>query len=572
MSQEQRQDGVQPKQPMAAQPAPAAEPQRQTAADDEAVVRAPGGMRHLAMIVCILLGVFIYAGWRIKSQQPTDGASTDKPTAGVMGVMRSLYDNLRRGLGASDDAPVVGVPAEDAPVGQEPAVGSVQPIVQVAPAVAGYAGGRAPQTVVTRTPAIGQEPVGGGVGSAQTQPASTGLDGLSLPGDPAGAELHAAGAARVEQSAHAGSSESMVSVSGRSPAQAGADRQPVLPGSVATPGSSEKLRSVYEKVKALDSQPVASVKPGTSQAGMVEDGRIKQVSGATDGRSVSRNSAPTAAATSTSGRLSPGADGLAASGMGQPADLTNAGSLKVLTGKPAERSTIKADVAKPEIAKVDKVEKTEKADKAEKEGKVEKARVRSTDKDDDGEFVYTVQNNDTLAGIAEKYLGGRARAKEIFEANRDQMARPDQMKVGMRLRIPGAVRGESPLVHVVSASDSLPSLAVRYYGSATQERIAEIRKANPALQHGGFKPGMRLVIPAKAAGKERSEAETVAQRPEAKKAAVNSYVVKPGDNLRKIAEVVYSDPDRWRDIYEANRKRLPSANVLYSGVTLTIPQ
>jgi nucleoid-associated protein YgaU len=51
-----------------------------------------------------------------------------------------------------------------------------------------------------------------------------------------------------------------------------------------------------------------------------------------------------------------------------------------------------------------------------------------------------------------------------------------------------------------------------------------------------------------------------------------SYVTKAGDNLTTIAQEVYGDGSRWREIYEANKKAIgDDPDKLGVGVTLTIP-
>jgi nucleoid-associated protein YgaU len=49
---------------------------------------------------------------------------------------------------------------------------------------------------------------------------------------------------------------------------------------------------------------------------------------------------------------------------------------------------------------------------------------------------YTVKSGDTLYRIAESTLGDGDRWQEIFRANRDQLASPDNLKVGQTLRLP----------------------------------------------------------------------------------------------------------------------------------------
>ena len=50
-----------------------------------------------------------------------------------------------------------------------------------------------------------------------------------------------------------------------------------------------------------------------------------------------------------------------------------------------------------------------------------------------------------------------------------------------------------------------------------------------------------------------------------------SYVVKPGDTLRKIARDFYGDDSKWIDIYKANKAVIKDPNLLYPGLELKIP-
>lgn len=47
--------------------------------------------------------------------------------------------------------------------------------------------------------------------------------------------------------------------------------------------------------------------------------------------------------------------------------------------------------------------------------------------------------------------------------------------------------------------------------------------------------------------------------------------VKHGDTLTSIAGELYGDPERWEDIYKANRESLPDSNNLKVGQVLVIP-
>lgn len=49
---------------------------------------------------------------------------------------------------------------------------------------------------------------------------------------------------------------------------------------------------------------------------------------------------------------------------------------------------------------------------------------------------HVVQPDETLASIAERYLGSAAKEMAIFDANRDRMNDPDQILPGQQLLIP----------------------------------------------------------------------------------------------------------------------------------------
>src|SRR5262245_46344449 len=49
---------------------------------------------------------------------------------------------------------------------------------------------------------------------------------------------------------------------------------------------------------------------------------------------------------------------------------------------------------------------------------------------------YRLRDGDTLESIAERFLGTRARAEEIFEGNRNVLTRPDLLPVGTTIIIP----------------------------------------------------------------------------------------------------------------------------------------
>jgi len=51
----------------------------------------------------------------------------------------------------------------------------------------------------------------------------------------------------------------------------------------------------------------------------------------------------------------------------------------------------------------------------------------------------------------------------------------------------------------------------------------------------------------------------------------NTYTVAKGDTLYRLARRFYSDQGRWREIWNANRTRVPNPDVLSIGTKLIIP-
>lgn len=67
--------------------------------------------------------------------------------------------------------------------------------------------------------------------------------------------------------------------------------------------------------------------------------------------------------------------------------------------------------------------------------------------------------------------------------------------------------------------------------------------------------------------------QTPAQTPVAvRRDTPSSYVVQPGDTLSSISRKAYGSPNKWREIYNANRDRLATPEALKPGQTLKIPK
>jgi nucleoid-associated protein YgaU len=54
--------------------------------------------------------------------------------------------------------------------------------------------------------------------------------------------------------------------------------------------------------------------------------------------------------------------------------------------------------------------------------------------------------------------------------------------------------------------------------------------------------------------------------------AGQTYTVKPGDTLSKIAQQFYGDSSKYMKIFDANKDKLKDPNMIHPGQQLTIPQ
>lgn len=142
---------------------------------------------------------------------------------------------------------------------------------------------------------------------------------------------------------------------------------------------------------------------------------------------------------------------------------------------------------------------------------------------------HRVRDGDTLSSLARHYLGSSKRFMEIYEANLDRLTSPDLLPIGAELKIPPA---DAPTEEAAPASSDVWTAPMAPIPSGAR------RPPQPA--------------PAASGG-------------------VRTYHVKAGDTLAAIAEQFYGDPERYRDIYQANRQRLKEPADLREGLVLTIP-
>ena len=86
----------------------------------------------------------------------------------------------------------------------------------------------------------------------------------------------------------------------------------------------------------------------------------------------------------------------------------------------------------------------------------------------------------------------------------------------------------------------------------------------PEMKKGGLRPG---TDEEKERGIDAGLSDSLSKR----KGKQETYTVQPGDTMQKIAQAVYGDGSRWKEIFEANRDTISDPNLIQVGQELVIP-
>jgi len=103
--------------------------------------------------------------------------------------------------------------------------------------------------------------------------------------------------------------------------------------------------------------------------------------------------------------------------------------------------------------------------------------------------------------------------------------------------------------------------------------------AQPAVAAGGQSQEKDLQGQAKEAAQPASQEKVKEDTQNAKvktsgkqsRATGDTYIVKKGDSLWKIAKAVYNKPLKWKTIYKANKKQIKNPDRIYPNQKLVIP-
>lgn len=163
--------------------------------------------------------------------------------------------------------------------------------------------------------------------------------------------------------------------------------------------------------------------------------------------------------------------------------------------------------------------------------------------------TYRVEDGDDLTGIATRFYGTPAAAAAIWSANRDLIADPNLLPIGAELRLPPLAAGNAAGNGIEPAGLPVPGL-----GTVAPPPAAPA-VAQASWLGGAAPPAAAAAVVVPAAAPPRPSTVRVA----------------PGDSLASIAVRFYGDAAAARRIWEANRDRLRSPDLLVAGMELRLP-
>lgn len=165
--------------------------------------------------------------------------------------------------------------------------------------------------------------------------------------------------------------------------------------------------------------------------------------------------------------------------------------------------------------------------------------------------TYTVQEGDSLRRIARDQYGGEheERYMDIFRANQRILSDPGRVYVGQELIIP-------PLQQQVTTAPGPPARPAQLRQVPQESPVPKVMDLEQLKDRFGLTGGTDRAAPTPR-----------------KAGAKRVYVVRAGDNLTRIARREMNDgSDRAvQRLYQANRDKLSSPDMLAVGVELKIP-
>jgi nucleoid-associated protein YgaU len=145
---------------------------------------------------------------------------------------------------------------------------------------------------------------------------------------------------------------------------------------------------------------------------------------------------------------------------------------------------------------------------------------------------HRVKRGESLSDIAQQHLGNPNRFPEIFNLNRSDLRNPNDLRIGMMLKVPVPPEPQTP-------TPASPSVPVAPAAPVASVPAAPAAPATPTLSP----------LPVH----------------------YTQYTVQRGESLSAIALNQLGDSERYMEIFNANTDRLKSPDALKPGMTLNIP-
>jgi nucleoid-associated protein YgaU len=186
--------------------------------------------------------------------------------------------------------------------------------------------------------------------------------------------------------------------------------------------------------------------------------------------------------------------------------------------------------------------------------------------------THRIVDGDTLAQLANRYLGSADRWRELYDFNRDVLTNPELLPIGAELRIPTSPfveRGEGPgargqggarpAAQAMEAPAAARPVSQPIDGTVNPPTASN---ASPPAASSPAEPKVRLKLQKLPPFDADGPALHVAPR---------TYTVQRGDTLNSIAERLYGDGAKETILLEANRNLVASPQDVRPGMVLVIP-
>ncbi len=175
--------------------------------------------------------------------------------------------------------------------------------------------------------------------------------------------------------------------------------------------------------------------------------------------------------------------------------------------------------------------------------------------------THIVKKGDTLQSLAEKYYKNSKLWIEIYNANKDEIGRGGALRVNQVIVIPPLARAVEPAETPKEKIEITPASPI-------------ITPTEPQIQK-AEEPKIELITPVTEKTKKDESNVEAAPPPkqEKQKSAVvkrKTHIVMAGENLRIIAEKYYNNPEKWKDILDANKDKIIRGQIK-PGLELVIP-